>query len=39
MSHIIVVMMRSSRVEVGNVGKSVLESGYQLEWYSSDPRL
>jgi hypothetical protein len=37
--HIIVVMTRSSRVEVGDVGRSVPELGCQLEWYSWSPRV
>jgi hypothetical protein len=36
--HIIVMTMRSPRVEVGDVDKSVHKSGCWLEWYSSSPR-
>jgi hypothetical protein len=39
MSHNIMVTMHSSLVEVNDVGKSVPESGCQLEWYFSSPRL
>jgi hypothetical protein len=35
-SHNIMVMPRSSRIEIGDVGKSVPELDCQLEWYSSN---
>jgi hypothetical protein len=37
-SHNIVVIMCSSWAEIGDIGKSVSESGCQLEWYSWSPR-
>jgi hypothetical protein len=33
------MMTRSPRFEIDNVGKSVPESGYWLEWYSSSLRV
>jgi hypothetical protein len=38
-SHIIVVMTRSPRVEVDDVGKSVPELGHLSEKYSGSPRV
>jgi hypothetical protein len=36
---LMLVMTLLPRIEVGDVDSSVLESGYQLEWYSSSPRV